>query len=66
MELAEQIKTICMHIQPQAYITKKPDAVSTDFIGDIIAKLGRELTPEEKAALDVRDEDVDVDIITRD
>jgi hypothetical protein len=53
-----------MHIQPGAYFTKKPDAVSTDFIGDIMQKLGRELTPEEKMALDVPD-DGDVDIITR-
>ena len=56
-----------MHIQPQAYITKKPDAVSTDFIGDIITKLGRELAPEEKAALNVpNNEEDDVDIISRD
>lgn len=66
MELAEQIKNICMHIQPQAYFTKKADGVSTDFVGDIMAKLGRELTPEEKIALNVPEEDADVDTISRD
>ena len=64
METAEQIKTICMHIQPQAYFTKKPDAVSTDFISDIMQKLGRDLAPEEREALGVVDDDVD--IISRD
>ena len=62
---AELVKNICMHIQPQAYFKKQVDAVNTDFISDILAKLGRELTPEEKLALNVPDE-VDIDTITRD
>jgi hypothetical protein len=71
VEQAEQIKNICMHIQPQAYFKKQMhDAVSTDFINDIMTKLGRELTPEEKLALDVppdlNGDDGDVDTITRD
>ena len=66
MDQAELVKTLCMHIQPQAYFKKQPDAVNTDFISDILAKLGRELTPEEKLALNVPDNDVDVDTITRD
>jgi len=59
-----------MHIQPQAYFSKKtPDAVSTTFAQDIIDKIGP-LTPEEKVALGIVDnppeEEVDVDIISRD
>jgi hypothetical protein len=64
---AELVKNICMHIQPQAYFKKQPDAVNTDFISEIMSKLGRELTPEEKLALNVPEkEDVDIDTITRD
>ena len=56
------------HIQPQAYFQKQPDAVATDFMGDIAKGLGRELTAEERVALGAppTPEDVDVDIITRD
>jgi hypothetical protein len=61
------VLNLCKHIQPQAYFKKQADAVNTDFISDILAQLGRELTPEEKLALNVPDDNKDdVDIITRD
>ena len=58
-----------MHIQPEAYFSgKTPTAVSTDFIEDIVTKLGRELTPDEKIALNYTDSiasDEDIDVIER-
>lgn len=62
---AELIKTLCMHIRPEAYFEKESQTVSTDFVGEVEQQLGRPLTEEELAALgapieEVTDDDVDI------
>ena len=66
-EHVEYIKNICMHIRPEAYFNKdKNISRDTDFIANIEAGLGRELTAKEKIDLAADDsDDVDVDIIER-
>jgi hypothetical protein len=60
---------IFQHLRPEAYFAKeKTGTISTDFLSDIEARLGGELTPEEKIALGMTVEeydDSDVDIIER-
>lgn len=73
VEQAEQLKIVCQHLQPQAYFKNEANVRSTDFITTVEKQLGRELTAEEKAALDIPEnseqyEDVpeeDIDIIER-
>lgn len=58
----EQLRSLCMHIRPEAYVDEKKSA-STDFIKDIESQLGRPLDLTEKmelgADLDLDEQDVD-------
>lgn len=66
-EEAERFLRICQHLRPEAYLQQQEaDSISTDFQRTIEEQLGRPLTPEEMAALDMGEiEDVDVDVIER-
>lgn len=57
-------------MRPEAYFEKEATNISTDFLEDVVAMVGRELSPEEKIALGVNNDSVDlteedVDIIER-
>lgn len=65
-ETADYLLKICQHLRPEAYFQPEPDAVSTDFLNTVESQLGRKLTLEERAALNMPEEVIDdVDIIER-
>lgn len=67
-EVYDQLKYVCMHIQPGAFkdeLMGGEETVSTDFLDEIEKGLGRPLTREERSQLAVSEpisdvEDVDV------
>jgi hypothetical protein len=58
------VKTLLMHIRPEAYIEQEKTAASTDFAADIESMIGTSLTPEERTRLGIISDD-DVDVIER-
>lgn len=64
-EHAELLKTLCMHIRPEAYFQNDQKVVSTSFADDIEQQLGRKLDADEKAELGIIDVEDDLDTIER-
>jgi hypothetical protein len=63
------LKYLCIHIRPEAYQDELGDKQeSTEFLSDIEKMAGRKLSDEEKAKLEIKEQEtteIDIDVIER-